>query len=1025
MDGRKALTPGTVLKLHTRAGYTEYSVRREIGRGGSCIVYDASATDNLGNDKLVRIKECYPHAMRLIREQDGSLHAEDKDSAAFDAAKSRLIKAYQKNHELFMTTDLTNSVANTSNLYEENGTVYIISTWLNGQTFADAEPETLHDCIALELSTAKVLKNIHDAGYLYLDLKPENILTIKGSLDLVQLFDFDSMISMEDLEIAALNNTPAALRTSYTRGYAPLEQQTGKLRQIGRHSDLYSLGAVLFEALWHRTPNAFDCEENAEYDFSSITYNRTNYQDSLFHELTTFFHKTLASYYGDRYQDAGEAIEQLSRMLALSDETRPWLFSTPISLPVFFAGREKEMEELTKLLCTSGHHVSNLYGMGGIGKSTLARAWLSAHRDEYDTLLWLYDQGKTEELLCDDLAIHVNTVERMKDESQEEYLERKLRALSEIASRQHILVIVDNVLPEHMKNLQPLLTIGWDVLLISRLALTEGMYPSMCVEELSPEALASLFVRYAHTEISSVEDSRDFEDIANTVYGHTLTMELLGRQIARSYLTIHEAAEMVKQAGFRALPGEKIDYIHDQQAFKAPLTKILDQLVEIDQFTEEEKQLLQIISTLELPGIQVSLLRELTSSAMVETIHRMEAGGWLAVECQRVVFHPLLHEYLCSWPWTVETRQTVDGILVRLHRKINPHEEQPDLDKQFPSDYRSLYELLSISEQLLRYGIPGSPASQLLAFRILMDAPVDIDEVVLDRMLQMLDHPDNMDERCVLRLYETSAFMLGRLEYYQDAHEVLKHMKAYLKKHPSHYYTSWYHRAKAVITNNQFGREKDSECLKHENAAIKEARASSHPDAKRQLAAVLLNKTQTLLETHSKMRLCGEMIHEAGALLKRCGIESDYEKYHYDCVSAMYYAIIGDKESAIAHINSATKHADETKDSPLAFVEHLLDEAAVTYIELDRLTDAIDAVTQAIAMCDEHEDIRRYREVRFDGYLFLGRIYDMAGEYIKAEEAFAEAEKRVHDSPYEWKLPLCPEEIRKKAKMIRCDMTTE
>ena len=71
MDGRKALTPGTVLKLHTRTGYTEYFVRREIGRGGSCIVYDASTTDNLENEKLVRIKECYPHAMRLIREDDG------------------------------------------------------------------------------------------------------------------------------------------------------------------------------------------------------------------------------------------------------------------------------------------------------------------------------------------------------------------------------------------------------------------------------------------------------------------------------------------------------------------------------------------------------------------------------------------------------------------------------------------------------------------------------------------------------------------------------------------------------------------------------------------------------------------------------------------------------------------------------------------------------------------------------------------------------------------------------------------
>lgn len=1024
MDGRKALAPGMLLKLRTRTGYTEYSVRREIGRGGSCIVYDASTTDNLGNDKLVRIKECYPHAMRLIRGADGSLQAEEKDCAAFESAKKCIVEAYQKNHALFMTAALTNTVVNTSNLYEENGTIYIVSTWLNGQTFADAKIKTLHDCIALTLSTTRVLNNIHDAGYLYLDLKPENILTIKGSLDLVQLFDFDSMISIADLEDAVRRKHPTSLRTSYTRGYAPLEQQTGKLRQIGRHTDLYSLGAVLFEALWHRTPTAFDCEENAKYDFSSIVYPRADYQDALFRELAVFFHKTLASYYGDRYQNAAEAIEQLRIMLALADETKPFLFSSSIPSPVFFTGREAELESLSELLHTSGQHIFNLYGMGGIGKSTLVRAWLNNHRDEFDAVLWLYDQGKTAEMLCDDLAVHVNTVQRMKDEPLEEYLDRKLRTLTGIVSRQHILVVVDNVMPEHLEDLQPLLNIGWHVLLISRAALAEGLYPSFCVEELAPNALANLFVRYAHVEISSEEDARDFETIANTVYGHTLTMELLGRQIARSYLTIHEAAEMVRQAGFRALPGEKIDYIHDQQAFMAPLTNILDQLVEIDQFTVEEKQLLQIVSVFELPGVKVSLLRELTSSAMIETVHRLESCGWLVVESQRIVFHPLMSEYIRTWLWTDETRQTLDGILVRLHRIINPNEEQPDLDKQFPSDYRALYELLSVSEQLLRYAIPGSPASQLLAFRILMDAPVDVDEKVLDRMLQMLARPDYLDEKCVLRMYETSAFLLARLEYYQDAHDVLKSMKAYLKNHPSHYYTSWYHRAKAVIMNNQFGRKKDAECLKHENAAIKEARASRHPDAHRQLAAVLLNKTQTLLETRSKMQLCGSMIQEAGQLLAD-EPENDYERYHYDCVSAMYYAMIGDEESSLAHMRSATEHANTGKDSSLAFAEHLLDEAAVTFIELDRLTDAIKVVTQAIAMCEEHEDIRRYREVRFDAYLFLGRIYDMAGEYIKAEEAFAEAEKRVHDSPYEWKLPLCPEDVRRKAEMIRSGLPTE
>lgn len=985
MDRRKALTPGTMLKLHTPTGYTVYSVRREIGRGGNCIAYDATTADNLGNDKLVRIKECYPYALRIARGEDGTLLAQEQDCTAFEAAKKRVIEAYQKNHALFATEELTNTIVNTSNLYEENGTVYIVSVWLNGQTFADARMETLHDCIALVQSTARVLKNIHDAGYLYLDLKPDNILTIRGSLDLIQLFDFDSMISEADLQAAVRSPNRALPRMSYTRGYAPPELLAGRLRQIGRHSDLYSLGAVLFYALWGRTPSAFDCEENAGYDFQAMAYPCSNYQDALFRELTLFFHKTLASYHADRYQDASEALEQLRRILTLADETRPWLFSSNIPAPVFFTGREAETEALEQLLHTSGHRIYNLYGMGGIGKSTLARACIAARRDEYDAVLWLYDQGDTANLLCDDRLIHVNTVERMSDEPQEEYLHRKTRVLAEIASRQHILVVVDNVRQEHLEDLRPLLAVGWEVLLISRAILAEGLYPSLCVGELSPKDLALLFTRYAHTEIRSEEDARDFESIVHAVCGHTLTIELLGRQIARSYLTIHESAIMVEQAGFQALPGEKIDYIHDQDAFVAPLTRILDQLVEIDRFTDEEKQLLRLLSVLELPGIRVGLLRDLTSSDRIETIHRLEACGWLSVADQRIVFHPLLHEYVRTWPWSAKTRDALDHMLARLCLLINPDREQPDRDKQFPSDYHALQELLSVSGQLLACAEPISPDSQLLRFRVLMEAPVDLDETVLGQMLALLKDPEYLDERCVLRLHETAAFILGRLGRYGDAHAILKNMKAYLKKHPSHYYTSCYHRAKAVIMSNQYGYENQRKCLEQEDAAIKAARASGHPDAKRQLAATLLNKTQTLLETGDNMTLCGQMLQEAGQLLRDDGLCSDYEQYHYDCVSAMYYALNGDEESSLVHMRRATEQADVTRDSPLSFIEHLLDETAATYLALGRFTEAIETVTQVIAMCREHEDIRRYREVETDASLFLNRISAMGKEYGKEE----------------------------------------
>ena len=101
----------------------------------------------------------------MVRSESGELQPEGRDAQAFAEAKGRLIEAYQKNHDLFTINSLTNAVANTSDIYEVNGTVYIVSVYMNGKTFMDFQGETLHDCVALIRSTARVLKRIHNAGY--------------------------------------------------------------------------------------------------------------------------------------------------------------------------------------------------------------------------------------------------------------------------------------------------------------------------------------------------------------------------------------------------------------------------------------------------------------------------------------------------------------------------------------------------------------------------------------------------------------------------------------------------------------------------------------------------------------------------------------------------------------------------------------------------------------------------------------------------------------------------------------------
>ena len=1022
MDGRIALAPGDVLKLSTSTGYTEYTIAREIGRGGSCIVYDASYTDNLGNFKLVRIKECYPHAMRLTRDEDGTLHPSSRDEANFESAKSRLIEAYQKNHELFMLESLTNAVANTSDIYEANGTVYIVSVFINGCTLTDYQGESLHDCVSLLLATAKVLRRIHDAGYLYLDLKPDNILTIHGSFDLVQLFDFDSMVSMEELSRAITEGIPGEFRNSYTKGYAPLEQQTGKLRQLGRHSDFYSVGAVLFYALWHKTPSAFDCDPAANYDYAQTVYAAKSYQDRLFRAMTTFFHKTLASYYGDRYQTDDEVISALKEILALSDETSPWLRSTAIQANPAFYGRDAERDALHLFLQENERQIVSLYGMGGIGKSTLARQYIADYSADWDAVLWLYDQGNLTETLADDALVQINTISRVKEESTEEYLKRKLQGLSALSGSQRVLLVLDNFVSSHLEQLQPIQGKGLTILLISRERMPEGLFPAMQVGEMDISDLARLFEHYSHCDLSDESNRRCFETIIGTIAGHTLMTELIARQVARSYLDLQVAEAMVAGIGLSDLPEEKIDYVRDQSAYHGTLLKILDRLVEINRFTEQDRICMKLLSLFDMPGIEADLFRKLAELDTLDIVNEMEVSGWVKTENQHFYLHPMMQEYIRTWPWSEDMEAAADRMMRNLYERIRPAGIRHDGSRQFPEDYGSFYRLIWMIPQMIDNIDYVSEASQRLLYRWLMDAPVDQDAPALFRMLKLLEDPRFLDDDSILRLYETAAYYRARLYIPDDAIELLQEMRQYLRKHPSAYYLSAFHRAMGVILHNA---NRDLKTiLHHEDRAIAAARLSSHPEAKKQLAACLLNKARTLMSEEMDQKQVRKLIREAESIVSRYTEPRDYERYQYTCNAAMCFAMDGDLNSAQAALDAADAIVFASPDSDLAVAEHLIEEVAPIRMALNQFDLAEDAVIRAIALCEKHQEALRYRETIFDAYYFLGRIYTMDEEYIKAEKAYHEAEKRVQDWPYEMKLPLCPEEVRIEAERQRAASET-
>ena len=165
MDSRIALKKQSVLHL---PDLKDYTILQEIGRGASCIVYDAQYISSTGQPRPVRIKECYPYAIPVTRQDSGQLYVAEQDATEFEEAESLFRNAFQVNGYLMNETGLTNSVAHIYDLYETNNTLYIVMDYQSGNSYDKLTDSSPKQAIQRIRSVATVLQKYHDAGYLYL-----------------------------------------------------------------------------------------------------------------------------------------------------------------------------------------------------------------------------------------------------------------------------------------------------------------------------------------------------------------------------------------------------------------------------------------------------------------------------------------------------------------------------------------------------------------------------------------------------------------------------------------------------------------------------------------------------------------------------------------------------------------------------------------------------------------------------------------------------------------------------------------
>lgn len=331
-------------KFKSSATLGDFRIEREIGRGGMGVVYEAEqlsvgrkvalkvlpyaamldkrqvarfqnearAAATLEHPNIVPVyfvgneRGVYYYAMRLIDGKNLSEVLDELRGGASDRPLSEVSAQLLKSRSA--VTDLSAPAASQATKADT-----VRDQAINKSTsFASdhsAKGRVYFDSIArLAKQVAEALEFAHDHGIIHRDIKPANIML--DEVGDAWVTDFGLARIEADAGMTMTGDIVGTLR------YMSPEQTLAKRVTVDQRSDVYSLGATVYELLTHQP--LFDASQRSEL-LRKIAFEEpqrpTKWVPSIPRDLETIVLKSLSKNPEDRYDSASAMAEDLGRFL--------------------------------------------------------------------------------------------------------------------------------------------------------------------------------------------------------------------------------------------------------------------------------------------------------------------------------------------------------------------------------------------------------------------------------------------------------------------------------------------------------------------------------------------------------------------------------------------------------------------------------------------------------------------------------------------------------------------------------------
>lgn len=324
-------------------------------------------------------------------------------------------------------------------------------------------------------------------------------------------------------------------------------------------------------------------------------------------------------------------------------------------------GRDNDLANTNKLLNTSDK-VTLVNGLGGIGKTTLAKYFIANYRENYNYVAWINSTSNIKEAFLNNIELLDSLAIRLEIEALNKGIDwidnafsliiNRMRQLGGSQSEKKNLLIIDNAGEdiEHSQTLDQIaMRPNWKVLVTSREKLIG--FTEYELGFLSAEDAKVLFYKYYK---KGVDDSL-VTKILKTIGYHTLSIELISKNTnSNPFLNLSKLNELVGKFGLRLRGQVDIKLNYDRIDGYTTITKCLQLAFDISDLSKNEFAVLILTHLAALPSksIEVTELAKMIQVSEEEqivfsnAINILSKKGWLLKKENSVVMHRIVQDVI-------------------------------------------------------------------------------------------------------------------------------------------------------------------------------------------------------------------------------------------------------------------------------------------------------------------------------------------------------------------------------------------